>query len=265
MARLSNSLICGLLFAASQLARSVAGLDLTVSTSGGNESSPILYGLMFEVNSLCSIGFFFFITCLSLLFHMCLFSIVLIISKDINHSGDGGIHGQLLRNNGFQGPDTSLDAYAAIGNVKLSVDTQNPLSAAIPRSLKVDVPEGVSGQVGFSNAGYWGIPVTADTYTTSFYIKGDYVGPITVRLAGAASGTEYAAKTVNVVSTSTKYSQIETTFQSKQAPDGNNIWTLTFDASKVAGRSLNFDYVQLFPPTFNGRSDSFSLQNHLRY
>lgn len=209
--------------------------------------------------------FLFFITCLSLLFHMCLFSIVLIISKDINHSGDGGIHGQLLRNNGFQGPDTSLDAYAAIGNVKLSVDTQNPLSAAIPRSLKVDVPEGVSGQVGFSNAGYWGIPVTADTYTTSFYIKGDYVGPITVRLAGAASGTEYAAKTVNVVSTSTKYSQIETTFQSKQAPDGNNIWTLTFDASKVAGRSLNFDYVQLFPPTFNGRSDSFSLQNHLRY
>ena len=60
----------------------VQAVTLTVSTTGGNASSPNLYGIMFE---------------------------------DINNSGDGGIHGQLLQNNGFQGVNPGLKAWSAVG------------------------------------------------------------------------------------------------------------------------------------------------------
>jgi alpha-N-arabinofuranosidase len=119
----------------------------------------------------------------------------------------------------------------------------------------VSVPANASGQVGFSNSGYWGIPVNAVTYTNGFYIRGDYNGQVTLRLAGASSGAVYASQTITVNSNSSAFSYFETKYAAKQAPDGNNIWTLTFDASKVAGKALNFDLIQLYPPTFRNRSE----------
>ncbi|KAF2091926.1 glycoside hydrolase family 51 protein [Saccharata proteae CBS 121410] len=216
-----SSGFCALSFAAILLwaPALIGAYNITVTESGGNASSSVLYGMMFE---------------------------------DINHSGDGGIHGQLLRNNGFQGDVHNLTAYATVGNVNLSVDSSNPLSTALPYSLSVAVPDGATGDAGFSNEGYWGIPVNTDTYASYFWIKGTYSGEITLRLVGKTSGIEYASKTITVTSNST-FSYWETTFDSEQAPDGDNLWTLTFDASQVAGSSLNFDLVQLFPTTFNQR------------
>lgn len=83
-------------------------------------------------------------------------------------AGDGGIHGQVLRNNGFQGDDPGLTAYSAVGGANISVDTDNPLSTAITSSLKVTVPSGTTGQVGFQNAGYLGVPVNADSENPDF-------------------------------------------------------------------------------------------------
>ncbi|KAN0068573.1 Glycoside hydrolase superfamily [Elaphomyces granulatus] len=225
--------LCQMLLSFCCLLAPVVALELTVSTTGGNHSNPYLYGFMFE---------------------------------DINHSGDGGIHSQLLQNNGFQGSNPNLTAYAAVGNVDLTLDTVNPLSTALPLSLRVAVPAGASGAVGFSNSGYWGIPVNADSYVSAFYIKGDYVGEVTVRLVGASSGTAYATDVFNVTSNSTQFTYIETKFQSAQAPDGNNIWTLTFDASKVAGSALYFSLIQLYPPTFQGRTNGLkpSIANVLQ-
>lgn len=118
----------------------VQGLALTVSTTGGNASSPLLYGIMFE---------------------------------DINHSGDGALHGQLMQNNGFQGTNATLTAYGAAGDVTLFIDSANPLTTAITKSLKVSVPSGTTGHAGISKSGYWGIPVNEDTYTSYFWVKGE--------------------------------------------------------------------------------------------
>ncbi|KAJ4389575.1 hypothetical protein N0V93_007046 [Gnomoniopsis smithogilvyi] len=197
------------------------GINLTVSSTGGNASSPLLYGIMFE---------------------------------DINNSGDGGIHGQLLRNNGFQGDSPDLTAYSAVGAANLSVDTDNPLSTAITRSLKVSVPTGTTGQVGFSNAGYLGVPVNADTYSNYFYVKGTYAGNMTISLYGP-SGTIYANKTIEVSSNSSAFSYYETTLTSTQSYESDNAWKITFDATKVAGASLYFDLVQLFPTTYQARNN----------
>ncbi|KAL1635926.1 hypothetical protein SLS58_010031 [Diplodia intermedia] len=175
--------------------------------------------------------------------------------EDINYSGDGGIHGQLLRNNGFQGDDQTTTAYGAVGDVDLTVDSDNPLSSAIPYSLAVAVPDGTTGDVGFSNEGYWGILVDADQYSTSFWVKGDYSGNVTIKLVGNYSGTEYASTTLDVSSNTSAYSYYETSFESDQAPDGNNLWTLTFDAESTAGSTLYFDLITLYPTTFNNREN----------
>ncbi|KAJ5998864.1 glycoside hydrolase [Penicillium sp. IBT 35674x] len=204
------------------LAGQASAIDLTVSKTGGNSSSPLLYGIMFE---------------------------------DINNSGDGGIHGQLLRNNGFQGDDPGLTAYYAVGNVSISQDTSNPLSTAIASSLKVTVPSGTTGYVGFSNYGYDGVPVLDTTYTNYFWMKGDYSGIINLRLVGNSTGTVYADHNITVDSSASKFTYYDTSFTSTGSSDANNVWQLRFDASTVAGSSLNFGLVQLFPPTYNSREN----------
>lgn len=135
----------------------------------------------------------------------------------------------------------------------LTVDTDNPLSTAITSSLKVSVPSGTTGKVGFLNEGYWGIPVNGDTYSNYFWIKGDYKGTVTLQLVGASSGTVYASKDLEVASTADNWTYYETSYGSTAAADGNNVWQLLFDASAVAGSALYFDLVQLFPPTFHDR------------
>ncbi|PGH34989.1 alpha-N-arabinofuranosidase [[Emmonsia] crescens] len=197
-------------------------VELQVSSCGGNESSPILYGFMFE---------------------------------DINHSGDGGIHSQLLRNNGFQGESPDLTAYGAVGDVALSVDSCIHLSSAIPHSLKISIPEGASGDVGFFNEGYWGIPVNSETYTSAFFMKGSYSGRATISLRGRASDIVYASHGFDVEGNANEFTLQETKFESKQAPDGNNIWTLTFDGFKVAGEDIYISLIQLYPRTFLDRKN----------
>ena len=197
------------------------GITLQVSTSGGNASSPLLYGLMFE---------------------------------DINHSGDGGIHGQLLQNNGFQGTNPNNSAYSPVGSVKISQDSSTPLSDAIKSSLKVEVSTGTTGNVGFLNYGYNGVPVNKDTYFSSFYVKGKYAGAMTVSLQGT-SGTNYGSKVVQVNSNADSFTYYEASFDATASPDGSNSWQLQFDADQVAGNALWFDLVQLFPSTYHGRSN----------
>ncbi|OCL11008.1 glycoside hydrolase family 51 protein [Glonium stellatum] len=205
------------------------GLSLSFSTSTGIPSSPLLYGFMIE---------------------------------DIDHSLDGGLHSQLLQNNGFQGDNPGLTAYAPVGNAVLSEDPSNPVSSAITRSLKITVPENTYGDVGFSNEGYWGIVVTENTYNSSFWLKGSYSGDATVKLVGKTSSIEYASETIHVDSSSNSFSYFEVTLSTRTAPDGENLWVLVFDAEKVTGGSLNVGLIQLFAPTYN--SSLFFRPNGLK-
>jgi alpha-N-arabinofuranosidase len=72
-------------------------------------------------------------------------------------------------------------------------------------------------------------------------------------LVGSSSGIVYAAQNVTVQSTSSGFTYVSTTYPSSQSPDGNNVWQLTFDGSKVAGGALWFSLVQLFPVTYHQR------------
>lgn len=133
------------------------------------------------------------------------------------------------------------------------MDSTTPLSTAITSSLKVTVPSGATGQVGFSNEGYSGVPVNNDTYANYFWIKGAYSGSILLELVGNSSGIVYASQNITVDSVASEFTYYETTYKSTQSPDGNNVWRLTFNGATVAGSSLWFDLVQLFPVTYHQR------------
>lgn len=159
----------------------------------------------------------------------------------------------MLRNNGFQGDDPGLLAYAPIGDVDIDQDTDNPVSKAITSSLRLSVPEGETAFVGFANQGYNGVPVMNETYTSEFWMKGDYEGEVTLQLVGSTSGKVYANHNMTVDSTADTFTRWETTFDSTASPDGDNEWRLLVDGNKVAGSELYFGLVQLFPPTFHSR------------
>ncbi|KAL4891408.1 Arabinosidase A [Aspergillus ambiguus] len=209
------------------LIQSANGVTLEVSTNGGNSSSPLLYGFMFE---------------------------------DINHSGDGGIYGQMIQNNGLQGSSPNLTAWAAVGDATISVDTTNPLTAAIPNSLNLEIKDDASGPVGFTNEGYWGIPVDGTEYQNSFWIKGDFSGEITVRLVGNETGTDYGSTTFNQSSTMDDYTKVSVKFPTTKAPDGAVLYELTVDGESVQGSSLSFAMFELFAQTYKSRPNGLKPQ-----
>ncbi|KAF4774070.1 alpha-n-arabinofuranosidase a [Colletotrichum scovillei] len=195
-------------------------ISLTVSQEPGNETSTTMWGIMFE---------------------------------DINYSGDGGIHGQLIRNNGFQGDNPGLAAYSAISGAILDVDSSVPLSDALPNSLKVSVESGASGQVGFSNEGYWGIPVDGSPHSHNIFIRGNYQGQMTWVLQSVSTKEIFGNATFYVDTTTERFTEFHqrplTTFSSLTDIE----YRMTFDAELVAGSSVWFALPQLYPTTFHNR------------
>lgn len=199
-------------------------VNLSVARDGGNASSPLMYGIMFE---------------------------------DINHSGDGGIYAELIRNRAFQGSTefpSTLAPWEAVGNAKLSLQNNTvPLSWALPASVNVAHGAGstAGGVIGLQNPGWWGISVKPQTYTGSFWALGSYKGQFTAKLQSATTSHVWAS--VNIKSECQQGKWVEHKFQLNPqvaAPDTNNTFVLEFHTGHG---SVNFNLISLFPPTYNDR------------
>src|ERR1019366_7563593 len=82
--------------------------------------------------------------------------------EEINHSGDGGLYAELIRNRDLKESSSSPVAWSAVTSpgttASISLDSSVPLNSANPVSLKLSIGSGTSGgRVGVANAGYWGI------------------------------------------------------------------------------------------------------------
>lgn len=183
---------------------------LVISDSRTNDSSSILNGIVFE---------------------------------DINHSGDGGIYGELLANRAFQGDGPSTHNYTGV-NAKLQL-TNESLSDALPHSLLVNGD-------GFYNEGYWGIKVSLEEYTARFYYKGN--ASLGVELRSLNDNTTFAtAKPTAVTEDDGIYIAQSNGFRlyeaklkpSKSASDLNN-------GLFIYG-SGHYSLISLFGPTYNDR------------
>src|SRR5664279_4263905 len=111
-----------------------------------------------------------------------------LMTEEINHSYDGGLYGELIRNRIFkdnqakpEGWSLVLDDTASRATIKLIAPSEgrvpydergHAINGALSSCLRRTV-EKASGRVGVANEGYWGIPVKPSTsYKASFYIKG---------------------------------------------------------------------------------------------
>ncbi|OBT82888.1 hypothetical protein VE02_08652 [Pseudogymnoascus sp. 03VT05] len=210
-----------LLSSLSFLAGAAYAANITVSNHGGNSSSPLMYGIMFE---------------------------------DINHSGDGGIYAELIQNRAFQGSTefpSTIDPWEAVGKAKLTLqNTTVPLSWALPTSVQVAPGNKFAsgGTIGLQNPGWWGISVTPQPYSGSFWALGSYHGKFTAKLQSAKSSHVWAS--VEIKSKCQEGEWVEHEFHLHPrvaAPDTDNIFVLDF---KPGQGSLNFNLISLFPPTY---------------
>src|ERR1700730_3720676 len=141
-------------------------LDLT---KPGVDVSPLLYGLMTE---------------------------------EINHSYDGGLYAELVRNRAFLDDAASPAHWSPVQGdgaaATIALDKGQPLNAVIGTSLRLDVTQASAGhRAGVANEGYWGIPVRPNTrYRASFFAKAapGFSGPITASIESEDGKTAYATR-----------------------------------------------------------------------
>ncbi|MDQ6763992.1 MAG: alpha-N-arabinofuranosidase, partial [Bacteroidota bacterium] len=110
-----------------------------------------------------------------------------LMTEEINHSYDGGLYAELIRNRIFKDSKTEPEGWSLVkqnssaeASTKLigaeehvpNEERRNAISGVLSTCLRLTV-EKANGRVGIANEGYWGIPVKpSTTYKASFYIKG---------------------------------------------------------------------------------------------
>jgi alpha-N-arabinofuranosidase len=178
-----------------------------------------------------------------------------LMTEEINHSYDGGLFGELIQNRTFQDPPprgrgrSTSDMpihWSVVGNGKANVDRNDPVNAALPISLRLELSGRASG---LANDGYWGIPVRPDTaYTASFYAKGagGFAGSVTASLVlDDGSVTVAGTDTPAVTSSWQKY-----TVKLITGHDATTTAKAQFVLLATGTGSISFSLVSLFPPTY---------------
>ena len=205
-----------------------AGPTVTIdTTSPAGKVSPLFYGLMTE---------------------------------EINHSYDGGLYAELVRNRAFLDDPAAPAHWSAVQGdgaaAAIALDRSEPLNQTIGTSLRLEVSQASKDHTaGVANEGYWGIPVKPNTrYRGSFYAKASagFSGPIAVSIQSNDGRTVYATATVPAVTQAWK--QYEVTLQTRNV-------AATTDARYVLAidrpGKIWFSLVSLFPPTFKAQANGF--------
>src|SRR5689334_13645134 len=120
-----------------------------------------------------------------------------LMTEEINHSYDGGIYAELIRNRAFKDNRTQPVNWTLVadggGAGTIALDNTVPVNDALPTSLKLTVTAATGNQrVGVANSGYWGIPIKPTTrYRCSFFARAsdDFKGPLNVDIESNDGGT----------------------------------------------------------------------------
>lgn len=171
----------------------------------------------------------------------------------------------MIQNRAFQYSKAfpvSTAHYFPINGAGLSIQNlSTPLSKALPASMRVSKGDGYStGKIGFENEGYWGIAVSQQKYTGSFWVKGAYEGCFTAALQ--SNLTDEVFGSVEVDSKAVAGEWVEHTFEltpEKDAPNSNNTLAITFDAAGTKDDYLDFNLISLFPPTYKNRKNGLRV------
>ena len=159
----------------------------------------------------------------------------------------------------------TLDGWSAIGDgVRLSLDLLHPLSDALQVSLQIDVPLNASGEVGFKNDGWWGIPVSPHMYSASFYCQtngfrwNNTLTHFGVSLRDRKTDEVFVNSTVPLDRSNAPVPWMHQHYSTQllsntTAPSVNNSFAITMNASEARGQTLYFNLISLFPETYKNR------------
>ena len=219
-----------------------------------------------------------------------------LMTEEINHSYDGGLYAELIRNRIFKDSKTSPEGWSLVkrdpsaeADIKLigaeehvpNDERRNAINGAMTACLRLTV-EKADGRVGIANEGYWGIPVKASTtYRASFYIKGtdrrdpprwpwepkpttpplpvienNTQGPITVSIESNDGKTVYATGTINLEK-SIYWKQYSVNLTT--AADVKPTKDARFVISTNRIGVYYFNLVSLFPPTYDNQPNGFRV------
>jgi alpha-N-arabinofuranosidase len=179
-----------------------------------------------------------------------------LMTEEINHSYDGGLYAELIRNRDFKEADkkdpTKPAWWTAMGpNVKMTLDREQPVNTTgLPISLKVEI----TGHAGVQNDGFWGIPVRQGAkFTASFYARGDkgFKGPLVVYLGvGAGKGFLVRAKS-SPVSIEENWKKYTVTLDATLGETNSEAAQLRI--MNVEPGTFWLSQVSLFPATYKNR------------
>lgn len=178
------------------------------------------------------------------------------IVEDINHSVEGGLEANLVRNSTMKEGGANPPAYwSAVtsggGTGSIALDTSTPLTTANQNALRLQVGQDGPGQrVGVANAGFYGVGLHASTtYTATFFARtANYTGPLQVSLEGT-DGVVYAkASTGRTTAGWQKYTVNLSTGSKKPSGTANQV-VISVPAGG-SGATLWLDVVRVVPPTY---------------
>jgi alpha-N-arabinofuranosidase len=180
-----------------------------------------------------------------------------LMTEEINHSYDGGLYPELIRNRAFMdnsyGPHGWVLIEQGDAQASMELDKDTGPSTAIPRSLKVSIQTAdAKNQAGVANTGYWGMAVRSnETYQCSFYARSDggLAGPVVARLVSDRTGAVLAQASVPAITGEWQQYKLALKTGTVSAVSGENHFEL---AASHPG-NLYLSMVSVFPPTYHDR------------
>ena len=167
-----------------------------------------------------------------------------LMTEEINFSYEGGIYAELIRNRTFKSNLQAPAFWNAVGDATITIDTNQPLNAALNLSLKLDASKATKeSPVGIANGGYWGIPVKPNTtYRASFYARGEnFSGPLNLAIESADGKTVFASAKVSKISGDWK--KYEVTLKTRNVdPSKSNRFVITHHPARHGLVSKRFAF-----------------------
>ncbi len=184
-----------------------------------------------------------------------------LMTEEINHSYDGGLYAELIRDRVFFAREHrqflkvwSVDQNAADG-ITIAVDDDTGPSAALPYSLKLTAARASARDPGgIDNPGYWGVPVWPHTpYHASIYLKaagGRDPGPLTMAIVSDSTGRTLASATFPAAGP--RWEKYTATMRTGGVDESRNNF-IRITVSHPGSVLINLP--SLFPPTYDDRKN----------
>ncbi|MHB8637779.1 MAG: alpha-L-arabinofuranosidase C-terminal domain-containing protein [Fimbriimonadaceae bacterium] len=163
-----------------------------------------------------------------------------LMTEEINHSYDGGLYGEMLRNRAFLDDSRQPAHWAAVGEgASIDLERTGP-TAARPMALRI---RGAA-----ANDGYWGMPIRSFTaYRLALWVKADASGPIHASMESPDGAIVYAR--ADITGVDAQWRKLGTTLRTASVSPTTNARLVL----RTGDRTVWLEQASLFQPTYKGR------------